>query len=181
MSNLKVIGITGNARAGKNHIASILALKYNMITWALAFPIKQRVFSIYDDWPLENVIGHAGKDDTLRDLLQQEGTERGRELLREDIWLRATEAFLYMVATEWRHLVTGVIITDIRFPNEAEYVKELGGKIIRVVNRDLDLSSSMYKHASESHIDEIVPDIIIDNTGYPDIVVLLDQICKHKL
>lgn len=176
--SLDVIGLTGNARAGKNHVGNILRDQFRYLPWALAFPLKQRIYSIHDEWPIENVIGQAGKSPELRALMQQEGTERGRDAIRQDIWIRATEAFLYLAETEWTGLVEGVVICDVRFPDEAEYVKSLGGRVYRVLNDDLDLSLPMYQHRSELFISSIPVDGCVDNTGHPDDYNLAAQLDK---
>lgn len=177
-SSLPVVGLTGNARAGKNHVGNLIRDKYGYLTWALAFPLKQRVYSVRDDWSIEHVVGQAGKPPDLREFLQQEGTERGRDLIRQDIWIRATEAFLYLANTEWSNLVNGVVICDVRFPDEANYVRSLGGRLYRVENRDLDLSLPMYQHRSESFIESLSTDGTVDNTGHPSDEVLLAQLTK---
>jgi hypothetical protein len=52
------------------------------------------------------------------------------------------------------------VIADVRFPNEAEAVKEKGGILVRI-NRDLDVTSD---HASETSLDDWEKwDHVVDN------------------
>lgn len=55
---------------------------------------------------------------------------------------------------------SNLIISDVRFPNEAKAIKERGGIVIKVVRPDVESSDS---HQSETRIDEIVPDYILYN------------------
>jgi hypothetical protein len=61
---------------------------------------------------------------TPRKLLQLLGTECGREIIHPQIWVNALFAD-YEKDSEW-------IVTDVRFPNEAQAIKDKGGIVIRV-------------------------------------------------
>ena len=63
----------------------------------------------------------------------------------------------YTVLTRW-------VITDVRFPNEAEHIRAAGGKIIKVVRPSLE-GKQGDTHSSETSIDEIEPDHLILNDG----------------
>ena len=59
------------------------------------------------------------------------------------------------------------IITDVRFPNEAQAIKEAGGIIVRVTRPTNDDSgeAAWKKHESEAFIDEMKVDLDICNCG----------------
>ena len=84
---------------------------------------------------------------TPRQLLQRLGTDVMREHFRGDVWVKALE----------RKLTTGdfcndhVAICDVRFPNEAEMLHSLGGKVIRV-DRDVEAREED-QHLSETALD----------------------------
>lgn len=82
---------------------------------------------------------------TPRLILQLLGTECGREIIHPNIWINAT-----MNAVARNHL-PGAIITDVRFPNEAEAVKKKGGIVIRI-ERSSENSSD--NHPSEIALDD---------------------------
>lgn len=63
------------------------------------------------------------------------------------------------------------IITDVRFQNEVERITKLGGLIIRVERR-----GSTDKHPSETEMDRIIPDYILENKR--DLKTLLESV-KH--
>jgi membrane glycosyltransferase len=81
--------------------------------------------------------------------MQTLGTEWGRELIDPDIWVKAFN-FRY-----WGH---NCIITDVRFNNEAEYVRETG-LIVHVKGRGGIPGS----HKSEDGIEEAPGDVVIWN------------------
>lgn len=53
------------------------------------------------------------------------------------------------------------VITDVRFPNEAEAIRKAGGKIVKVFRPSY--SNVVDAHASEAHIDEIEADFYVLN------------------
>lgn len=91
---------------------------------------------------------------TPRILLQKLGTECGREIIHNNIWVNSLMAD-YNPTLNW-------IVTDVRFPNEAQAIKNHGGYLIRV-NRNTGLTS---EHPSETALDNYDGfDLIIDNNG----------------
>lgn len=168
MTNLKLIGIIGKAHSGKNHTANILKEKLGFLTWAFANPIKMNSYSKVDEWTLDEMFASGEKPKELRRYLQQEGTEKGRDLYRQDLWTRNAEAFLFIVEKEWSHLTSGVIFTDIRFPDEAEFVSKNGGLLIKVNNENSGIQDpSLSSHKSEAYIDSLKADVVLNNTNRP--------------
>lgn len=89
----------------------------------------------------------------VRVLLQYEGTEIGRDMRGYNSWVNAT--FASYKDQNW-------IITDVRFPNEADAIVNRGGFLIKVV-RDTDAIS---KHVSETALNDYKGfHAIIDNDG----------------
>ena len=91
---------------------------------------------------------------TVRELLQKLGTEAIRNNLHENAWVNALMVD-YRTTDNW-------IITDCRFPNEYEYVKKYGGKVIRINRPDV---SAVNAHPSETAIDNYDFDGYILNDG----------------
>ncbi len=100
--------------------------------------------------------------------LQSSGTEAHRDVFGLDFWIDAT-------LPRWDgmgHTEEGIFgldqgrdllfITDVRFANEAERIKEWGGEIWHVV-RDSVNEGDM--HASEQTLPEEYIDMTIDNNG----------------
>lgn len=90
---------------------------------------------------------------TVRDFLQKLGTEGLRTGLHENTWVNALMADYqplgYDPLTEGE-IYPNWIITDTRFPNEAQAIKDAGGIIIRV---DRPGVSAINAHPSETGLD----------------------------
>ena len=112
---------------------------------------------------------------TPRKLLQLLGTECGRQILHPNIWVNALFADYKGIDNplekghpeEWGK--PNWIITDVRFPNEAQAIKDRGGIVIRV-DRKLDRPLTAEEivssqHPSETALDNYEFDHVIDNNG----------------
>lgn len=92
---------------------------------------------------------------TVREFLQQLGTEGLRNGLHEDVWVNALFAD-YTDDLDW-------IITDCRFHNEAKAVKDRGGVVIRINRPGI---SAVNAHPSETSMDDWTSfDYVINNDG----------------
>lgn len=89
-----------------------------------------------------------------RRLLELFGTEFGRNRITENIWLD-------LVAAKYGASKKGIVVTDVRFPNEDKWVKETGGKRVHIVAPDSPYQITS-THASASHTFE-VDEIIVNN------------------
>ena len=86
------------------------------------------------------VVGDAGV--SVRHMLQTLGTEWGRACIHPEIWLRC-----------WRKRIDkydAVVADDVRFPNEANLIKLLGGEMWRIDRPDVPRE---HGHASEGSLD----------------------------
>jgi hypothetical protein len=92
---------------------------------------------------------------TPRLLLQLIGTECGRDIIHPNIWVNSTFA-------DWKPHCSWVI-TDTRFPNEADAIKKRGGIVIRVERPSVGVKST---HPSETGLDDYKNfDAVIINDG----------------
>lgn len=132
---MKLIGITGKKRTGKDTIAVALAsflLENEQVTVDIehfANPIRE-IGDIFG-WSQEQM--HNDKDQihpiwgiSWRKFAQQIGTDVFRNTWRTDVWLRIMDMRIDP-STDF------VIIPDIRFDNEADYIKSRGGMVIQVL------------------------------------------------
>jgi hypothetical protein len=90
----------------------------------------------------------------FRGILQRLGTDVGRKLLDDNIWVDATLASLQ----------DGVdyVITDARFTNEAQAIIDKGGLMVRV---ERDGTGPVNDHPSETALDDWFFDYTIQNNG----------------
>jgi len=91
---------------------------------------------------------------TVRDFLQKLGTDAIRDGLHENTWVNATLAD-YTTESNW-------IITDTRFPNEAEAIKKAGGIVVRINRPGVQ---PINPHPSETSLDDWNFDAVINNDG----------------
>jgi len=150
MSTL-VIGFTGKARHGKDLACELIA--------SIAPGARRYAFS-------DGVAAYARALGlmTARDpvILQRVGTEiRGRNLTA---WIDVVRGAIA------DHAAPVALVSGVRYANEAEMVRSMGGYIIRVVRTEADGSPFLCgdrdpHHGSETAMDGIAPDYTVDNVS----------------
>lgn len=171
-----IIAISGKMGSGKDYITEniiIPSLKGKRVSKiAFADQIKVNV-ATRNNIPLEKLVG-GDRSAEHRRLLQIEGTEEGRMKYGEDIWVKTVENWIKL--RKMRDNIDVFIITDCRFPNEVDWVKSQGGKVIRVnapkrtarrmaeeSKGDPAILSMISGHLSETALDDYPFDHVIDN------------------
>ncbi len=168
---VQVIGLTGYAQSGKDTAASFLVEK-GFKRLAFADALRQSLFNlnpiiavhreaVNPGWGrVRTILEDVGYEEAkrqypeYRELLQRLGTEVGRELYGENFWVERV--------TRQIHNGDRVVITDVRFPNEEAAVRNLGGKIYRIVRPGTEAVNT---HISDTGIDRLFVDAIIPNNG----------------
>lgn len=157
--SLQIIGLSGRAKSGKNYLAKHALLPIGFVPMALANHFKVDAV-VRDGAPLDEVF-FTDKSPETRDMLQKRGTEEGRHVFGEDIWIRTMEAWIAATVAAG---VTRFVITDVRFPNEADWIKQIGGKVVRIVGRG-GLDGALAFHPSETALDDYLAyDLELDNS-----------------
>lgn len=176
-----IVGLSGYAGSGKDTAAKALlwtgewthasfAAKLKAVAYALnpLIPVHRGQlgydeFNVADTSPIYvryaeylDKVGHEqGKfgNPEVRALLQRVGTDAGREVLGEDVWVDAA----------MRDLPPGnVVFTDCRFPNEAAAIQAAGGYVIRIERPG---TAPVNPHPSETALDDFPFDARIINDG----------------
>jgi len=141
-----IIGISGKKRSGKDTVFSMIdaITAHEVRTTRTAFgdQIKQE---IAESMGISADDINADKE-RFRPLLQWWGAEFRRGYCGEDYWIKK----MRLAAAAW-YARDWLIITDVRFPNEAELVRELNGVLIRV---DRDRDTWLDDHNSETALDD---------------------------
>ena len=138
-----IIGLVGFIGSGKDTAAEHLIEKYNFQRDSFAAPLKDAVAAVFG-WDREMLEGRTAASRQWREevdvwwaqrlgipqltprwILQQWGTEVGRRGFHEDIWVASLENRL-------RKTTNNIVITDCRFPNEIDVIKNAGGIIVRI-------------------------------------------------
>jgi hypothetical protein len=157
-----IIGLSGKLKSGKDSVFAEI-LKHSPRPWQLvkfADKLKQMTSIILNCTPAD-LESHEYKDTlvhwlgvTPRHILQVMGTEFGRNMLHPDIWVNSLLS-QHRPFDYW-------CCTDVRFVNESEGIRKLGGLVIRI-NRN---TNSTDTHLSETALDNYTDwDYVIDNNG----------------
>jgi hypothetical protein len=132
-----LIGMVGFAGSGKGTVSDIL-VGQGFKKMAFADPVKDAVSAIFG-WNRSLLEGDTKEsrdfretydpfwDATPRKMLQLMGTEAGRNVFRDDIWIRSMEARM----SQYKD----VVIADVRFSNEIQFIKSKGGFIVCVARQ----------------------------------------------
>lgn len=140
------IGITGLAGSGKDTAADFICKEYGYTRVSFAAPLKAVCASLGWD---------SNKDELGRKLLQDVGM--AFRLYNELTWINAIDKTLGSAEK--------YVFTDVRFENEANYIKRArNGVIIRVI-RDKLAIKEMHSHISESGQSSIAANYVVLNNG----------------
>ena len=161
---IKLIGIHGKARAGKDTFANFLVENHGFTKMAFADPIKWAVASAFGI-PLGEVYSdefkttvHPTWNLTGRQILQQFGTEAMRDTFGRHFWVRR-----WMMDYSKLRTVSSVVVSDVREEHEAEVIRELGGLIVHLLRDSAGLGGVEGNHSSEAGIKVEERDIVIHN------------------
>lgn len=173
------MGFTGYVGAGKDAAASILVAEFGFVRIGFADPIKEMLLAIDpivcaptpeggEHWGrLSTLVAAHGWDKAkrlpeVRRLLQATGTEAGRGVLGEDVWVEAAMRRAYAARycrSDGRR--PGIVFPDVRYPNEAAAVRDRGGRLYRIERPGV---GPVNGHSSERPA-ELAVDGVIANAG----------------
>lgn len=170
----KIIGIYSSIpQQGKSTIREYLVNKYGFRHLPFARLIKQMVFTLlvqhgyrdedairYIEVDKEVCLDRLHGAPTARYLLQTLGTDWGRHQVHNDFWTSEWEC----KAGVWSRSGVSVVADDLRFPNEMEALKRLGGKSWRV-ERPGSVIPKSASHESEGRLSLMTFDRLINNEG----------------
>lgn len=138
-----IIGVCGFISSGKDTVADYLTNFHGFRRDSFANSLKDAVSMVFG-WDRNMLEGRTtssrewreqrdewwsrrlGREITPRWVLQYWGTEVCRKAFHDDIWIAALENKL-------RNSRDHVVISDCRFPNEIQSIKNAGGIVVRVV------------------------------------------------
>lgn len=172
-----IVAVAGKKQAGKSTFAQTFVEEYGFTHVNFADPLREMLYALNPiaagGYPLrlQNIVDEVGWDlaketwPEVRLLMQRMGTEAGRGVLGEDVWVLAALARIDRIEGP-------VVISDLRFPNELTAIKRTpGGYIVRVVRPNRPTSQAGEGHASETALDglpEYAFDATVRNVGTAD-------------
>lgn len=160
-----LIGLAGFARSGKDTAAKCL-IDQGWTRVGLADAIKEAALVLNpilrtgwagNEYRLADIVKERGWEGAklepeVRRLLQVMGTEVGRDMFGQTFWLDLAK----------KKFKVDTVISDVRFDNEFDFVKENGGIIIKVVRPWV---VGMGNHSSEIGFEDDEVDYVIHNDG----------------
>lgn len=180
-----IIGLAGRAGAGKDTCADFLAARYQFTRLAFADALRLEIqegfwadpalFSIdlkelptpalaigrcNDAQFIKRMVAlgiNPAEPRSARQIMQWWGTEY-RRVQDENYWTKRLTQTIDQLCFEGRNRF---VITDVRFPNEAHALKQLGGKLWLIRRKSAELTEPT--HESERLIDRLLPDLILRN------------------
>lgn len=184
---MKLIGIAGLARSGKDTAGYFLSSEFGMYKYAFAEPLKRMLKAVFGD----NF--HDGDREAIdpvsgisyRRLMQTLGTEWGRNQVHPQLWTN-------IVQEKWEWIKAGapadvpfgvckgmpeadvnvapfkgLVITDVRFENEAQWIRDQGGTVLHIM-RPGERPVGVEGHLSEGGVQRMAGDYAIVNGGSID-------------
>ena len=161
-----LIGLTGRARSGKTTAAEYLAGTFMLEHYAFADPLRDGLMAIFNLDPSD--FEGDRKEQPLawlphspRQLMQSMGTEWARNTVHPDVWVKLAEQNLDYIATALGAVI-GFVISDIRFENEADFVRRRGGTVIHISRQNAEPVNA---HVSEAGVKASDSDVYLRNDG----------------
>ena len=160
-----IVGITGFIGSGKDTVAKMLVEK-GAVQDSFAAPLKDLCASVFG-WPRDMLQGDTVESRDLRETpdmywtrklgidqftprlaLQLLGTEIMRTHFNQDIWLDSLE---YRIRKNEQQ-DTMVVVSDCRFKNELDLIKELNGIVVHVIRDELPEWYETAVHANKGSV-----------------------------
>jgi hypothetical protein len=177
-----LIGISGKKLHGKSTVADMIE---NYCIDKLHIPVKKVAFA--DELKQEVALACdksvqyiEENKQSFRTILQWWGTEFRRKQNHEDYWIYRMIPY---VTTAVEHGYGFLLIPDVRFHNEAQYIRSQSSGVLIRVNRSGWIDAD--QHPSECDLDNYTFDHTINNIGSLDqlqrkVIRIVNQIHKQK-
>lgn len=157
----KLIGMVGKAQSGKDTFANVLVREYGYMRLAFANELKRHVAGFLGITFKEL----EARKDEFRATLQAYG-EHMRKTYSPNYWIRKLW-ICNICAFDNR---TRIVITDVRYLNEADFIHEHDGVLVRRVRRgNVGLNGKQAQHSSETELEAIVEDFTCNCDTIPKI------------
>lgn len=175
---MTLIGLAGLKGSGKDTAGAYLVERYGFVRKSFAAPLKESVAAALHvpvEWletdkndPNACVIYDRGNETvrlTVREFLQRYGTEAHRDVFGVDFWTKQL-----IDALDGGN----VVITDMRFLNETQAVRDAGG-ITLLIDRPAVAGSGDTHSSEELPPADLIDYVIVNDGSIEDLHVALDE------
>lgn len=158
----QIIGIAGKARSGKDTVASLLWTHAGYTRLAFADPVKlasQAIFRLTNEQTWSDAVKELPIPPwglSPRQMFQLVGTECVKPIFGEYIWIKRMMLDMQFLAED------NIVIPDVRFEPEAQFIRSVGGKILHLSRPGVQ---EVAKHVSEAGVRREDGDLVIVNDG----------------
>jgi len=185
---MKAIGLTGLAGSGKDTVAKLIKDNYagKVMLYALADPLKEAcaiafgvpVAHFYDEKKKEMIDEFWGM--TRREMLQKFGTEAMRNTFDDAFWIKRAQHFVEHAEKQDIDLL---VVTDIRFDNEAEWIIDdnggmFQGVLVEVVRNDMEMGEK-HLHCSELGVESEIEWVILNDSSLEDLRMGVNNLIEY--
>lgn len=187
----EIIGIYSPVpQSGKSTVYGIIAFQKGYVRYPFAGPLKELIVQFLVKLGLtseqaetlvykekEKQVSGLPAGRTPRYLMQKFGTDFARNQVDQEIWIKMWKASVESAPSD----VRGIVVDDVRFPNELKAIRDMGGKVWKVVRpqppqppisqiktflfRFFKWGYSVNGHASEGALENETFDAVIINDG----------------
>jgi hypothetical protein len=169
---MRLIGLTGKANAGKDRFGEYLNRSLGYEIYSFAGPLKDACCQLFG-WSRFQIDHDREFKEAIdprwgfspRHAMQKMGTEYGREMLRDDLWL-------VMATNRLAELEKGMLVLDVRFENEAAWIRDNGGLLIHIERPG---NTKVLSHVSENGVEFQDGDEVVVNSGSLDALLVKAQ------
>jgi hypothetical protein len=188
-----LIGLCGVARSGKDSAAQHLIDNFGFTKIAFADGVRQMALGIdpyvHTEQPrhyteggapmarYSDVLKNIGYENAkalpdVRRLLQRCGTEGGRKIFGDDVWVSAMAHRIGALARR----DANIVISDVRFPNEAEFIRRVGGYVIRMLRPGyVNPDAAIMLHESETQVASMEVDAEVSATNLDELFAAIED------
>jgi hypothetical protein len=182
MIKKKLIGLTGKARSGKDTAGKLLVMNHNFHRMAFADPLKEAMAATFGV-AVEEFHCETLKDEVephwgyTRRFMLQHGADALREKFGQSLFIdRWVHGYLKIAESE------NVVVTDVRYPAEAQAVRMMGGVIINIHRDGTGLVGADSLHSSEQGVgDDLIDRNIINNSSKDHLYAHINAILAEDI
>lgn len=168
---VRLLGFIGRAGTGKDTAAAHLCQHYGFVRVAFADALKAMLEQHLADrhidhaWLFEPHLKERpipGIGVTARELMQRLGD--AMRAADPQFWVHALADTIGLRAPRgaWQPVHDRIVISDVRYPNEQQWVRQCGGQLVRLVR---DQAQPVRSHSSEQFADQLPADHTLVNNG----------------